>query len=79
MCSAMVVEREGHAVGLVIHHSVDTDNPTCRRTGSFPTPTDTAFRYRIVPTHDSVIGLIGSPCIDPSERSVLLFNQWLSY
>lgn len=68
MFTAMVVEREGHAVGLVIHHTADTDNPTCKRNGSYPAPTDTAFRYRIVPTHDSVIGLIGSPCVDPSEK-----------
>ncbi|KAE9396317.1 hypothetical protein BT96DRAFT_996812 [Gymnopus androsaceus JB14] len=62
----MLVEREGHAVGLVIHHSMDTDHPTCNPPTIFPTHTNTAFCYRIAPTHHSAIGLIGSPCVDPS-------------
>ncbi|KAE9394807.1 hypothetical protein BT96DRAFT_998223 [Gymnopus androsaceus JB14] len=40
----IVLEREGHPVGL-----------------------DTAFRYCIVPMHHSVVGIIGSACVDPSE------------
>ncbi|KAE9403291.1 hypothetical protein BT96DRAFT_990332 [Gymnopus androsaceus JB14] len=64
----IVLEREDHAVGLVIHHSTDTDNPLCNQPEGYPTHSDTAFRYRIVPTHHSVIRLVGSACVAPSER-----------
>lgn len=69
MFPAIVCELE-HGVGLVIHHSQDTDNPTCQQSPANPSHRDPPFRYTIVPTHHSVNGLIGTPCLGPTVAYV---------